>query len=218
MIEIDQNERVLRIVRNHWFVLLSDIFLLFFFIALPLILLFAFNLLPLNALLNFDGSSTIAQGFFLIAWLFIVWMIGWMLWTNYYLDVLIITDTRIFTIEQHGFFSRTSSSFRIDRIQNTTVIQSGIIETLIGFGTIHIETAGENQKFIGKFIADPYDVKKFINEAYDNLLRGTHIAQDHDSRHALRDGRDTERYGFDHGGDKDGLWCSWKSWLEKGKA
>lgn len=170
MIEIDNNERVLRVVRKHWFILLGDLFLLIVCLAIPVVLLFVLNLLPFDASLSFVGTVAFAKGFFFFAWIFVVWMLGWTLWTNYYLDVLIITDKRVFTIEQHGLFRRTSSSFRIDRIQNTTVDQKGIIQVLLGFGTIHLETASESENFIGTFIADPYEVKKFINEMHDAAI------------------------------------------------
>ncbi|HEY9585817.1 MAG TPA: PH domain-containing protein [Candidatus Paceibacterota bacterium] len=175
MIEIDKNERVLRIVRKHWFVLLGDLFLLTICLMIPVLLLFTLRTLPFATFFSWSGSSAVAQGFFVIAWLFIVWMIGWALWTNYYLDVLIVTDKRVFTIEQHGLFRRTSSSFRIDRIQNTTVEQSGIIQTLLGFGTIRLETASESENFVGTFITNPYEIKKFINEMHDTAVEKSQL-------------------------------------------
>lgn len=168
MIEIDASEKVIRIVRKHWFILLADVFMLLTFVAIPMVLLFVLHLLPVESALDFAGNPAFAGAFFLFAWLFVIWMVGWNMWTDYYLDVLLITSTRIFDIEQHGLFRRTSSSFRIDRIQNVTVNQSGIIETLLGFGTIRLETAGEREDFTASYIANPYDIKKFINELQDN--------------------------------------------------
>lgn len=170
MIEIDANEKILRVVRKHWFVFVGDIVVLLFAIALPAIVLYVLNYIPVKAILVFAGSQEAAEFFFLSAWLLIVWMIGWSLWSNYYLDVLIITEKRVFTVEQIGFFRRVSSSFRIDRMQNTTIHQHGIIQTLLGFGTIRLETAGEGEDFIAPYIAKPYDLKKFLNELHDAAL------------------------------------------------
>ena len=89
------------------------------------------------------------------------------MWTDYYLDVLIVTNNRIFDITQEGLFKRTSSSFRIDKIQNVTVDQKGIIETLFDFGTIKLETAGEREDFVASYITNPYEIKKFVNEMQD---------------------------------------------------
>ena len=167
MIEIDSSEKIMRIVRKHWFVLLSDFFVLLFFIAIPVVLLFLLQIIPIDSMLNFSGNATYAKAFFLFAWLLLVWMFGWNMWTDYYLDVLIVTNNRIFDITQEGLFKRTSSSFRIDKIQNVTVDQKGIIETLFDFGTIKLETAGEREDFVASYITNPYEIKKFVNEMQD---------------------------------------------------
>lgn len=175
MIEIDKNEQILRVVHRHWFVLLGDIFALVFFLALPVVLLVAMNIIPITKVLSFTGSTFAAGGFFFFSWTLIVWMFAWKMWTDYYLDVLIVTDKRIFNIDQQGFFHRESGSFRIDRIQNISVDQKGIIQTLLNFGTIHIETAGENEEFIAEYIGNPHLVKKFINELQDHAIERSQL-------------------------------------------
>lgn len=175
MIEIDKNEEMLRVVHRHWFVLLSDIFTLVFSLMIPVLLLFLLNIVPITKMFSFSGSTFAAGGFFFASWILIIWMIGWKMWTTYYLDVLIVTNKRIFDINQKNFFNRESGSFRIDRIQNITVDQKGIIQTLLNFGTVHIETAGENEEFIAAYIADPYTIKKFINELQDRAIERSQL-------------------------------------------
>lgn len=208
MIEIDKNEEMLRVVHRHWFVLLSDIFTLIFFLAIPVALLFLLNIVPITKIFSFSGSSFAAGGFFFFSWILVVWMIGWKMWTTYYLDILIITDKRIFNIDQKSFFHRESGSFRIDRIQNVTVNQKGIIQTLLNFGTVHIETAGENEEFIAAYIANPYTIKKFINELQDRAVEKSQLVHfdDNELRKAIRPNTETsgtiERLARD---DSEGL-------------
>lgn len=167
MIEIDKNERIVRTVRKHWLVLVGDVFILIFAIAMPVILLVAGHYLPIENILTFIGPAWQVGGFFLFLWLTAVWMFGFLLWTDYYLDVLIVTDKRVFDIQQHGLFRRESSAFRIDRIQNITVEVKGVLQTFLDFGTIRIETAGEREDFIANYISHPYEIKKFLNECQD---------------------------------------------------
>lgn len=167
MIEIDQDEKVLKIVRRHWFVLLMDAFTLLVLLIIPVGIITAANFLPIEELFAFSANPFWVGGFFFFGWLLFVWMAGWYLFTNYYLDVLIITDKRIFDIEQYGFFRRRSGAFRIDRIQNVSVEVKGIIQTFLNFGTIRLETAGEREDFVAPYIGDPYEVKKFISNLQD---------------------------------------------------
>ena len=170
MIEIDEHEQVVKVVWDHWFVLLGRIFMLIFAVAIPVIGVFLLNIIPLEKFIVLEGSNAAASTFFLIIWLIIVWIMGWNIWTNYFLNVLLITDIRIFDINQKGFFRRKSSSFRIDHIQNVTVEQMGIIQTLLDFGTVHFETAGEDLSLDAAYIARPYDIKKLIDDMQDGEL------------------------------------------------
>ena len=181
MIEVEKDEKIIRIVRRHWFVLLGDMLILVFAVILPVVLLVFLHLLPIEKLFAFSGSTFAAGGFFLFAWLTIVWIMGWNIWTDYYLDILMITDKRVFDINQEGLFHRKSASFRIDRIQNVTVDQEGIIQTLFDFGGIRIETAGGIEDFVVSYIAKPYEIKKLINEMQDVTLdksREVHLHPD----------------------------------------
>lgn len=175
MIEIDETEKILRIVRKHWFVLIGDMIVLIFFIAIPMVIFVAWNTFNLSSMISFSGDPIFAGLFFLFSWLLIIWLIGWDMWTDYYLDVLILTDKRIFDITQDGLFKRTSSSFRLDRIQNITVEMKGIIQTLFDFGTIRLETAGEHEDFVAHFITHPYEIKKEINEMQDTEVERSQL-------------------------------------------
>ncbi len=170
MIEVEKDEKIIRIVRRHWFVLLGDMLILIFAVIMPVILLVFLHLIPIEKILAFSGSTFAAGGFFLFAWFTIVWMMGWNIWTNYYLNVLMITDKRVFDIDQMGLFKRKSESFRIDRIQNVSVRQSGIIQTLLDFGDIDIETAGNSENITAQYIVRPYEIKKLINQIQDVTL------------------------------------------------
>ncbi len=169
MVEVEQGEEIKMIVRRHWFVLVGDLFILVFMVALPGLVLFGNEFVHIDRLVGFDGAPFYSALFFLFVWLTIIWMIGWYMWMSYYLDVLIITDRRIFDIEQDGFFKRRSGSFRIDRIQDISVDVRGVIQTMLDFGTITIETAGERENFEAAYIAKPYDVKKFISTLQDTV-------------------------------------------------
>lgn len=167
MIEIDQDEKILMTVRRHWFVLLMDVLTLFLLTLVPVAIIILAHFLPIERLVAFSADPFWAGGFFLFGWLVFVWMVGWYLFTNYYLDVLLVTDKRVFDIEQYGFFRRRSGAFRIDRIQNVSVEVKGIIQTFLNFGTIRLETAGEHEDFVAPYISDPYQVKRFISELQD---------------------------------------------------
>jgi len=105
--------------------------------------------------------------FFVAAWLFFLWMFFFIPWTNYYLDVLIITNKRVIDIEQKDLFSRDFAEIRIENIEDIRVDVIGILPSLLNFGVLHLQSAGESREFIIKYIPDPHAVRELISKQHD---------------------------------------------------
>lgn len=106
------------------------------------------------ALLVMGGST-----FFLFAWLFV-----FQHFIDYYLDLWIVTTKRILNIEQTGLFTRTVSELRLNRIQDVTSIINGFFHTILDFGDVEIQTAGQKTRFVFEEIPHPTRVSKSILE------------------------------------------------------
>jgi hypothetical protein len=168
LVDLEQNEHVLREVRRHLIVFYARVL---FLVALLLVPLFLSPLLVLLINKAAGGSAgSIVFGFFYVLWLLIVWVIFFLQWTDYYLDLWIITNKRIFDIEQNGVFTREVSVFRLENLQDITIEVSGFIATLLKYGTVHIHTAGESHDFTIKDAARPVEVKNIIMRAHSALL------------------------------------------------
>lgn len=172
MIKLRPDETVKEVVRRHWFILLMRTIGLLVVLAAPFILygfasgkeialgLTSFTVHLEPALLVFLGSL----------WALIVWLRFFHEWTDHYLDGWIVTDKRIIDIEQFGFFSRQVSSFRMERIQDITTDVHGIIATLLDFGDIHVQTAGDSQEFVMKGAPNPKRLKEIILKESDKYI------------------------------------------------
>lgn len=76
-------------------------------------------------------------------WLF-TWMGAFGVFTDYYLDHWIVTNHRIMSIDQAGFFDRRISSLHLNRVQDVMTDVEGLFAELFGFGTLSVETAGDD--------------------------------------------------------------------------
>jgi len=168
MIDLHPDEEIKLVVRKHWFILVGKLFTLFIFLLLPLGLYLLVRTLSgfadTEVLATFgrmvDGSSLV---FGTLLWFFFVWIWGFIIWTDYYLDIWIVTNERIFDIEQRGFFRREISTFRTDRVQDITTEVRGLIPTFFNFGDIHVQTAGENRSFVMAGAPAPTQLKLVIS-------------------------------------------------------
>lgn len=172
-IELEAGEQVLDTVRKHWFVITIELLGLVVLAVMPLLVLSVVAALPeipaLDALLN-GQAPLITYG--IAAWLLIMTMMGFTVWTHYYLDLWVVTDRRIIVIDQRGFFNRKVSSFRLERMQDIKVTIQGIIPTLLNFGTIKAQTAGANESnFQSSGMPDPRGVQATIQGAMDARLK-----------------------------------------------
>jgi hypothetical protein len=102
--------------------------------------------------------------------LFIGWTIGAVVgivlflpsWITWWFSVFIVTDKRLIQITQKGFFHRSVIDMGLNQIQMVNYQVSGLQETLLGFGTIMMQT------FVGDLviheIAHPAKIQKKLLE------------------------------------------------------
>ncbi len=157
MLDLTSDEKIVLKVRRHKLVLVFETFFLVFFIILPPLLFFVSE-----QVISISGNDTALFLSVYSGMLLIAWMIFFIIWTNYYLDVLIVTNKRIIDIEQKGFFSREVSTVRVENIEDITVSVSGILATFIDYGTLRIQTAAEAREFIIRDVPGPNKVKSTI--------------------------------------------------------
>jgi hypothetical protein len=173
-IELEQSEIILKIVRRHWFIIVSELFAILIAALLPFAGLATLAFLPDDMQFFSLGDTVTFQvvTFGISGWLLLCFMVGFMLWTNYYLDTWIVTDRRIIYIDQRSFFNRNVSMFRLERLQDIEIRTVGIIQTFLNFGTISAQTAGSlENNFISSGLPDPRGLQSTIQRAMDARLK-----------------------------------------------
>jgi uncharacterized membrane protein YdbT with pleckstrin-like domain len=83
-------------------------------------------------------------------------------WISWHFSVFIVTDKRLIQITQKGMFSRSVVDMGLNQIQMVNYQVAGLQETLLGFGTIMMQT------FVGDLviheIAHPAKIQKKLLE------------------------------------------------------
>lgn len=99
-------------------------------------------------------------------WLIVLMMLAFVV-SDFLLDVWVLTDRKIADVEQFGFFSRKTSSFPLENIQDITISSHGIFPTLLHYGDLHVQTAGVSEKFVIYDVPFPQKVQRQIWAARD---------------------------------------------------
>lgn len=166
----DPDEEILFVIHRHWFnILVQFIPCVLGFLAVVGSFLFFIVLSP-------DALSFISRTlFFFIESLLLIflWFFAFLIWINYYLDVWIITNKRIVNIEQKGLFIRSMSDVYLFRVQDVTTEVYGFFPSLLNFGNVYAQSAGERERFVFRKIPLPYDIKDTIMD----LAQHTHQSE-----------------------------------------
>ena len=171
-IELEHDEAVITTVRKHWFLILVELSVIILFGLVPI---FCFMLIQImtvpEVITSFITTETPLITFGLAAWLLMSTMAATTSWTSYYLDLWILTDRRIILIDQVTYFNRKVSNFRLERLQDINVTISGLIPTLLNYGTLRAQTASASENnFISYNLPDPRGLQSQIQAAMDARL------------------------------------------------
>jgi hypothetical protein len=105
------------------------------------------------------------------SWGHISWILFFVAWTNYYLDILVVTNKRVIDIQQIGLFARDVAEIRTENIEDLRVEIVGPIASLLHFGNLHIQSAGESREFVMRNIPDPHKVREAISCVCDEASK-----------------------------------------------
>ncbi len=129
------NETVLYVFRKHPVVMRKGLIISSFAVLIGPVYVLAMTYIQPNnpPSMNFFFLSILAS--FALAG--IIFTPSWMSW---HFSVFIVTDQRLIQITQKGFFNRSVVDMALRQIQMVNYEVAGLSETLLGFGTIMMQT------------------------------------------------------------------------------
>ncbi|HBR80365.1 MAG: hypothetical protein UX09_C0051G0003 [Candidatus Uhrbacteria bacterium GW2011_GWE2_45_35] len=153
-------EKVELFLRRNWTTPLEIIIYTSLLFGVPVLGLWLFN----EQISDWLTTPYIGQALVLAisAYALITWLFAFLEFTDYYLDVWIVTNERIINIEQKGLFTRVASELHLTTVEDTTSEVKGMLHTFLDYGNVYVQTAGERTRFIFKNVPHPEKVKETI--------------------------------------------------------
>lgn len=159
MLNLEPGEKILYEVRKHWFHLFTWGFILCLMALIPL---FLGGVLTVVIFGSLTEQAVSIAGLFYTLWLGLLWIIFFVEWTDYRLDVWVITNQRIIDIDQRGLFNRDVATVRFESVVDIKADVSGLIGTFLHFGSLEIQTAGAVKEFTMRSVSHPETAKDVI--------------------------------------------------------
>lgn len=93
------------------------------------------------------------------------------IWRN---NRILVTNEHIVDIDQVTVFRRSVATLTLGRIQDVSAEIAGPVQTLLQYGTITVQTAGQQEKFRFDYLPNPYQVEQYILEVHKEYLQEHH--------------------------------------------
>jgi len=168
MIELHENEKVVIITRRHWYVFLAEIITLFLGLVVPAIFIYFAEDIYGALSRHLSGFQVVNLLIFIsAAWLFFLWVKFFSLFTDYYLDILIVTNQRVIDVEQKGLFARDIANATLENAQDIKIEMLGIIPTFFRFGNLYFQTAASEKEICVRGVKNPEEVKRTIISTFN---------------------------------------------------
>ncbi len=132
------DEEVLMVFRKHPIVMRKGLIFAALGLLVPMLYILALTFIFANNPERLPAVSSfyIALGLgFVLA--FFIMLPSWISW---YYTVYIVTDQRLIQITQKGLFKRSMVALGLDQVQMVNYEINGFIETVLGFGTMVLQT------------------------------------------------------------------------------
>lgn len=150
-----KEEHIILALRRHPITLVPSILIIILMALAPLILPFV----PIIAFFPANFQLMTVVGWYLM-------IVGYSLevFLSWFFNVNIITDERIVDIDFLSLIFKRISSAKIDNIEDVTSTTGGFIRSLLSFGTVVVQTAGEKREFEFTDVPQPDKVVQLLNE------------------------------------------------------
>lgn len=153
------DEQVLLVVHKHWASQLGEAA----FTVVPGLVILWLLFLSRGLPVTLADASVHTIITLLVPFCFLtLWTILAVQWTNYYLDMFVVTDRHIFYTTQMNFTERMISQWNIHDVSHATVHFGGLIESFFNYGSITIEGREEYNPVTVAGIPDPEYVAAVI--------------------------------------------------------
>lgn len=165
-VQLQDGEVLVLLCRRHW-VYLWPLLALYGLIALVA----AGLAVVVTRMLDLEGTARAAALGLAGAWV-LYWLVrAYVAWFRYRHDQWVITNQRLIDSQRRHWFHKEVASADLVDVQDTSVERHGLLETMLNYGDLVCQTAGQQLNFVLSGIPDPVSVLTTLDRARDQARR-----------------------------------------------
>ena len=162
---LESSEHVIKVVRRHWIDLFPVVVASFaLFGSIPVIIVVYARSVD-KVQFPIDIMALLVVVILALA----VAILGLGLYV-YRQNYLIITNLHLIQVEQRGIFDRQISKLSLARLQDVSGKRFGVMATLLDFGNMEVQSAGEHEKFTFRNAPAPQELADDCLQAHEAYM------------------------------------------------
>ncbi len=159
----EDSENIVLILRRHWQFLIPTIVSVFLLLILPLVV---------SLLIPTESSNDIFLFSFSLLCILLSVSVSLFAYIKWFYNVNIITDKRVVDIDFYSLFFHKMTEARLDKIEDITFKQVGVLSNVLDVGTIYIQTAGAKSEIAFEGIYKPKEVQDILSDLLESKKEG----------------------------------------------
>lgn len=100
----------------------------------------------------------------IIGWYLVLSGFTFEIFLSWYFHVFFITDRRVIDVDFNSMINKDITSAKLENIQDVSYTTSGVLASIVNFGTVFLQTASSQAKVEFEKVPQPSKVAKVINE------------------------------------------------------
>lgn len=162
-VELQEGERVVRIVRRHWLYIYPRLILLALIALVPVIALWVVIRTSLSESYEVQLGLIAISALWLLYWAVRIFLVAY----RYNNDLWTITNQRLIdSVRFHPFHLEVESADLV-HVQDISIARSGVLRTIFNFGDVECQTASTGGRFTLAAVPRPADVQLLIDRLRD---------------------------------------------------
>lgn len=168
---IGEDEKVVEVIYRHW---ISVVPSMIAWVFLGFLSILGFYVLGFYGdQIDSSFAAAIALSALIILSLIFIYVSYWI----YRQNRLIITYNSAYLVTQTTLFSRQIDQFGMHRLQEATATQAGFFATVMDFGDVIAETAGDEKNMVFKYARAPRELAERIMDYHRKFTPDSHPHQ-----------------------------------------
>jgi len=166
----DDKEQLLADVRRHWLGRFIIILTGSILIVIMLSFIFVLPSLASGSKINISAQDRVLIGLGFVTLAVLVGIGTFITLWIYNQSRMLITDQNVIEVRQLGLFSHKVAHLNMINVEDVSVTKKGILQTIFNYGTMTIETAGEEDNFTFPNTPNPDDYRGMVINAHEKAI------------------------------------------------